>query len=666
MRLPASSRLSRSFSLASFAAALVASVVALLLILVTPGCGRSSLELETPAEAGAPGGNCGPSTCPSGCCDANGVCRTGGDTRACGATGQRCADCIANGFETCDVPRGKVCARTVTSCGASSCSGGCCSTTGGTSTCLAGSDSSACGRSGEFCTDCASEGRACDPIQRACSAGKCDASNCSGCCVGDKCLIGDETFACGTKGQVCSSCADTGQQCKSTPGGGGQCVGTPTCAPFNCGGCCNGNVCVSGIDGNACGKQGQACANCTGAGKQCVPQGQPNERTCQTVATCNAGNCPGCCVGNSCVVATTPAACGKGGQACKGCALNEACTAGVCTPQANCGPGNCNGCCIGADICAVGSQNTACGVAGAQCTNCAGVGQVCQGGACQAPLCGPANCAGCCSGNTCVLGTQDNACGAKGAQCNDCTPGAQVCQGRQCRAKCSPATCSGCCTPGNACALGFTNGACGSGGAACVNCAAGGSTCDTLIAPRVCANQQNTCPAAYPSCPVGITTTVTPALQNLCDDVTELDALQAACASVNGGADGAACLAAFQVLAANNAACATCLTPFRQPFEQFSGIYLCAAPAVTIACNRATGCAADCQGTSCNQCPAASVDQCISQVDTNNGQCNPYIQQTACVLPSLSPGSLCSPVTYANNFGRWLRAVGDHFCGNGP
>ena len=91
----------------------------------------------------------------------------------------------------------------------------------------------------------------------------------------------------------------------------------------------------------------------------------------------------------------------------------------------------------------------------------------------------------------------------------------------------------------HACALGFTNAACGSGGAACVNCTNQGSTCDTLVAPRVCANQQNTCPAAYAACPAGVRTQVTPALQNLCDDAAELDALQAACSNANGGADGA-------------------------------------------------------------------------------------------------------------------------------
>ena len=39
----------------------------------------------------------------------------------------------------------------------------------------------------------------------------------------------------------------------------------------------------------------------------------------------------------------------------------------------------------------------------------------------------------------------------------------------------------------------------------------------------------------------------------------------------------------------------------------------------TICLSSQTGCAVDCQGTSCTQCPAASVDQCISQVNNNGG-----------------------------------------------
>lgn len=645
MRLPS---FARFFGVAFFAA--------LVFVFVASGCGRSSLEIEPPPEAGVTPGACTAATCPNGCCDTSGQCRTGADVRACGGGGQRCSDCIATGFQTCD-PARKTCSRTVAECNASTCRDGCCSFNGTQQTCLAGTDAIACGRAGSVCVDCANLGRACDASTRTCGTGKCDATNCDGCCVGDKCLTGTEATACGVNGQSCTSCAQQGQTCRSLPGGGGTCQGTPTCGPQNCGGCCQGTTCVTGSDASACGRQGAACTNCTATGRVCGA-----DRTCQTPVTCGPANCPGCCVGNNCVVATTPAACGKGGEVCRGCGANESCNAGVCVPAPNCGPANCAGCCIGNDVCAVGSQNTACGVGGLQCANCAGNGQVCQGGTCQAAACGPANCAGCCAGNTCVIGTQDNACGGNGAQCSDCTPGNQVCQGRQCRARCSPANCAGCCTGGNACALGFTNGACGSGGAACSNCAAAGSTCNTLVVPRVCANQGGNCPAAYPACPAGVTSPVTPSLQGVCADL-DLDALQAACAA---GPDVATCVAAFQVLAATSPGCNACLAPFNQPFQQLSGIYTCAAPFVSAACNRATGCAVDCATTSCTQCPAASQDQCVNQVNGGGGQCSPFVQQTACVLPTLQPGNLCSPVTYGGSFGGWLRAVGDHFCGNGP
>ncbi len=89
-------------------------------------------------------------------------------------------------------------------------------------------------------------------------------------------------------------------------------------------------------------------------------------------------------------------------------------------------------------------------------------------------------------------------------------------------------------------------------------------------------------------------------------------------------------------------------------------------PFVSNPCNRATGCAVDCQNTSCSNCAAGVEDQCRNQVNGGGGQCNNFVQQTACVQGAVGPGSLCSPFTYGGNFGGWLRAVGDHFCGNGP
>lgn len=627
-----------------------------LFLLLASGCGRTSLEPETLDLGGAPA--CGPSTCPNGCCDSKGVCRTGRDVRACGSIGGRCSDCVANGFSVCTSSR--VCGRDDPSCSSQTCLG-CCGLDEGRLRCLSGTEPSACGRSGAECSDCADEGRACDPSTRACGATRCDSTNCDGCCVGDKCLPGVLASACGAKGAQCDSCA-AGQTCRAASGGGGRCEGTSTCGPQNCGGCCNAaGQCVTGNDTTACGKQGQQCEAC-GASEVCVPDGQPNARTCQPQQACGPANCAGCCVGNQCVTTTTPLACGRNGQACKACGPSQTCDAqGQCVSGSDCNPATCSGCCVG-DICAVGTQQTACGAGGAQCQNCAGQSpqRVCQSGTCQLPTCGPATCPnGCCSGNTCVVGTQDNACGATGGgACTDCTASNQVCQGRQCITQCGPSNCAGCCRANNTCdPLGNSNNACGQGGAACANCTASGSFCNGLVTPRRCNDNQTTCPAPYATCPAGVTMPVITQLQNVCSDAN-LDTLTAACAD---GPTAPACVTAVNALPA---ACRTCLAPFNHPFSQRTGLYACAASSVTSQCRRALGCASDCAETSCEQCSSTSENQCYTLVNGIGGQCSAFAATTTCASSALA-GGVCSQFAYPN-FGAWFRGVGDQFCGNGP
>ncbi|MBX3221210.1 MAG: hypothetical protein KF795_11875 [Labilithrix sp.] len=628
----------------------------LLLVLVAPGCGRSSLEPEV-LDAGAPSA-CGPSTCPNGCCDASGVCRTGADLRACGSVGGRCSDCVANGFSVCTTSR--VCGRDDPSCSSRTCLG-CCAIDDGRLRCLSGTEPSACGRSGAECSNCADEGRACDAATRACGTTRCDATNCDGCCVGDQCLPGDAASACGSKGAQCDSCA-SGQLCRAVSGGGGRCEGTSSCGPQNCGGCCNAaGQCVTGTDTNACGKQGQQCAAC-GANAACVQDGLPNARTCQPVQACGPANCPGCCVGNQCVVSTTPLACGTNGQACKTCSASQVCDPlGNCVSGSECNPATCAGCCVG-DICAVGTQQTACGTAGALCQNCAGQSppRVCQAGSCQLPACGPSTCPnGCCSGNTCVTGTLDNACGAiGGGACTDCSASNQACQDRQCVTRCGPANCAGCCRANNTCdALGISNASCGQGGVACANCSSSGSFCNGLVVPRRCNNQQTTCPASYGGCPGVVTPIRTPV--NVCTD-TLLDTLTLPCAA---GPKTATCIAA---VAALPAACRSCLAPFNYPFEQRAGLYACAASTpLSEPCRRLTGCAIHCAQTSCDQCLATSESQCYALVNGGGGQCAARAAAANCANDALGAGSLCSQFSYAN-YGAWIRVVGDQFCGDGP
>ena len=629
---------------------------ALVLVLLASGCGRASLESEY-LDGGIPSA-CGPSNCPTGCCDATGTCRTGRDVRACGSVGGRCSDCVANGFDICTSSR--VCGRDDPSCGSSTCSG-CCAVEDGRERCLSGTEPSACGRSGADCTNCAVGGRVCDAATRACGTTQCNSANCDGCCVGDKCLPGDLASACGAEGAQCSSCAP-GQVCRAASGGGGRCEGVGSCGPQNCGGCCNAaGQCVTGNDTTACGKQGEKCDSCA-FGEVCVADGLPNARTCQPQPSCGPSNCPGCCVGNQCVVSTTPTACGTNGQVCKTCGPNQVCDAnGNCITGGGCNPATCAGCCVG-DICAVGTQQNACGSGGALCQNCGSQQppRVCQSGTCQLPACGPATCPnGCCSGNTCVVGTQDNACGPTGGgACADCSASNQVCQGRQCVTRCGPANCAGCCRSNNTCdPLGLNNNSCGQGGTACSNCNATGSFCNGLVVPRRCSDQQNTCPAAYGSCPQGVSTPVTPPTQDLCTDAA-LDTLATACA---GGADTAACQVA---VAALPGACQTCIGRFNHRFERKTGLYACAASLVNAPCRRAMGCAVDCGETSCEQCMATSENQCYALVNSNGNQCSPYSFAANCANDALDSG-FCSQFSYAN-YGAWLRGVGDHFCGNGP
>ena len=577
----------------------------LVLIASATGCGRSSLDEEY-ASTTTGTSTCGPSTCPDGCCDSTGACRTGGDVRACGSAGGKCSDCIGTGYSLCTTSR--VCGRDDASCSATTCSG-CCTVDDGRLRCLAGNEPAACGQSGAQCADCQTEGRSCDPSSRACGTSRCTPENCAGCCVDDKCLPGTTPAACGDGGDTCATCA-TGQSCRTQTGVGGACSGVSACGPTNCGGCCTATgACVTGSDSTACGKNGQLCAACGGR-QTCVADGQGNERTCQTPATCGPDNCAGCCVGNQCVTTTTAAACGASGAACKACGKNQICDpAGTCIDSTSqCGLASCAGCCVG-DFCETGTQNAACGTGGDTCANCSAQSRVCQSGVCQAPACSAANCAsGCCDGNTCVTGT--------------------------------------------------LNAACGVGGAACTDCADTGSFCDSLVTPRRCSDQQASCPATYGMCAVGITTPVMATTQRRCTD-RQLDTVVAACAT---DPDSVTCTAAVNAL---GNACATCLAPFKVPFAQNSGLWTCAAPSVGANCRRVTGCATSCATTSCTQCDDATEGSCYGIVNGIGGQCSVYATAANCTALELQAGQLCSQFSYGS-FGAWFRAVGDHFCGNGP
>src|SRR5205823_957178 len=98
---------------------------------------------------------------------------------------------------------------------------------------------------------------------------------------------------------------------------------------------------------------------------------------------CGPDNCDGCCAGPACFRGINGRACGSGGKVCDDCYPDGVCLAsGECTvSHALCTDQSCAGCCIGA-ICAVGSQDVACGVMGANCINCTLVGERCRSGSC--------------------------------------------------------------------------------------------------------------------------------------------------------------------------------------------------------------------------------------------------------------------------------------------
>lgn len=221
------------------------------------------------AEAG-----CGPSTCPSGCCDAEGSCRPGFTDPECGSYGAACLDCAVKG-QSCD-PAVHACSES-TPCWAATCLG-CCDAKG---QCQAGGGDESCGRGGGSCRDCKAS-------SRECTAGACACTGkyCKGCCepktpaAESFCKVGTSLGACGTAGKACEVCSlNYDKNCASLPEGGGQCVNEPwVCGPDTCAGCCQDYneppwvFCSLGNKPNSCGIGGAACVTCEGAGKYCVPQ----------------------------------------------------------------------------------------------------------------------------------------------------------------------------------------------------------------------------------------------------------------------------------------------------------------------------------------------------------------------------------------------------------
>jgi hypothetical protein len=142
---------------------------------------------------------------------------------------------------------------------------------------------------------------------------------------------------------------------------------------------------------------------------------------------------------------------------------------------------------------------------------------------------------------------------------------------------------------------------------------------------------------------------------------TDLAAAAHACA---GGANTDSCNAFLNDEGFQNSACQTCLEAFDYDFVEQTGVALCLAPYLSATCNHASACMADCVESSCYSCSDnASTEQCDGQVQA--GACAQYFAAGTCVTQALASGSgaLCNPAKYQSNFGAWLQAVGQAYCG---
>jgi hypothetical protein len=210
-----------------------------------------------------------------------------------------------------------------------------------------------------------------------------DGATCSGCWRGSTCIALPSTTveACGFGGTACMQCPGMNPTCFK-----GACsYSEPGCGPANCKGCClDHNTCSPGIYGDSCGSAGGQCQGCANVGNgSCMPLADGGGGSCQP--TCGPGACRGCCEGSQCLLGQSSNACGAAGGACTPCPDGELCkevnaiAGGACMPA--CAPSNCVGCCAN-DVCAVGTQDIACGTGGLACTDCTATFEECGGGTC--------------------------------------------------------------------------------------------------------------------------------------------------------------------------------------------------------------------------------------------------------------------------------------------
>jgi hypothetical protein len=293
---------------------------------------------------------CGPATCPNGCClDTQCIPLSGQDDTLCGAGGESCTDCQADGLD-CNGTGQCVCVA------GGNC-GGCCDG----NFCRTGTGPAAddhCGINGVACTSCSAQGLDCNGDGMCvCVAG----GNCTGCCDGNICRPGDLHTRCGAGGASCEICGtcevcgptsscehaaagtDPRDQCaaepESTCGYTGSCDGQGACEYWPEGTVCSLGLCVGSVYyyQDTCSPQHQ-CAD--GGSVDCAPylcDATGCRATCATAADCVSGHY---CAGGSCA-AKKPL-----GDICGG---NVECTSGHCVDGYCCDSG-CTGVCEACDI----------------------------------------------------------------------------------------------------------------------------------------------------------------------------------------------------------------------------------------------------------------------------------------------------------------------------
>jgi hypothetical protein len=158
--------------------------------------------------------------------------------------------------------------------------------------------------------------------------------------------------------------SSTGSGSGATDGADASPPSTP--APCACpGGCCDTtNTCYAGVIDQLCGQSGGACIDCAASGRQC------NQGVCGVLPSCNATTCPGCCdMTDTCQVGTDPTACGTGGENCTACASDQVCSEGACVVGGSSGGGPCDiaacpACVLGLPACCPTTGACGCSVTG--------------------------------------------------------------------------------------------------------------------------------------------------------------------------------------------------------------------------------------------------------------------------------------------------------------